>query len=162
MFGTATTLALTASRLYLTPFRVPKARNADRLAFNVTVVGAGGTVARAGIWNSDADGFPSTVAYDPGSTIAVSTLGVKEYSGAIALSAGLKWLGLVSSGTPTVGAFNTSMIPFIAGSTTAASGGAIVAGVDSVNAANPLPTMVGQTLSYGSTSTPPAVQLRAA
>lgn len=162
MFGTTTTSALTASRLYLTPFRVPKARSADRLSFNVTAAGAGGTVARAGIWNADADGFPTTVAYDPGATIAVNTTGIKEHSGAIALAAGIKWLGLVSSGTPTVTAFNTSMIPFIAGGPTAASGGAIVVGIDAVNAANPLPSMVGQTLSYGSTSTPPAVQLRAA
>jgi hypothetical protein len=158
MFGTTTTLAATANRLYLTPFRVTKARNIDRLSFNVTVAG---TVARAGIWNADADGFPTTVLYDPGASIAINTTGLKEHSGTVALAAGLKWLGLVATGTPTFSAFSTAMIPFVAGGTTFG-GGVIAVGKDAVDPAVALPTMVGQTLSYGSTSTPPLVQVRAA
>jgi hypothetical protein len=147
MFGTTTTLAATANRLYLTPFRVTKARNIDRLSFNVTVAG---TVARAGIWNAD-----------PGASIAINTTGLKEHSGTVALAAGLKWLGLVATGTPTFSAFSTAMIPFVAGGTTFG-GGVITVGKDAVDPAAALPTMVGQTLSYGATSTPPLVQVRAA
>lgn len=161
LFSTNTSAAVTASRLYLTPFYAPRVRNIDRISINVTTAGTAGQVARVGIYNADpTTGMPAAVLID-GGTLSVATTGAKEATVTQAIH-GLVWLAVTAQGG-TLTAFNNAMIPTIVGATAVTNLGAlVVVGKDTVDPTVALPTMVGATLAYGQTSTPPAVVVRAA
>lgn len=100
--GTAqTTGAIVANRLYAMPFVVPKRVWIDGLAFNVTTAGTGN--ARIGLYESDGRGYAGKLIADSGN-ISIASTGVKTYlpSGGILLTPGLKFLAIVSNGTPTL------------------------------------------------------------
>jgi len=160
MFGTSTTSSSAANRLYLTPMYLPAPRNVDRIGINVTLAGAAGSVARLGVYNSDpTTGLPSTVLVD-GGTVAISATGAAQVTVSATLH-GLVWLAC-TSGAATLVAFSTSQSPNIMGASSLASLGAVISvGKDNVDPTVALPNLTGATLTYGITSTPPAVAVRA-
>jgi hypothetical protein len=100
-----TTVTISANTLYASPFFVPEELRFDQIAINVTTAGAGGTVARVGIYKDGST--PSTQGYPanliPGTDVgelAVDTTGVKANAIDVTLPPGLYWLALVSSGAP--------------------------------------------------------------
>ncbi|KKK64549.1 hypothetical protein LCGC14_2983100, partial [marine sediment metagenome] len=95
------TLAITADRLYALPCSITRPMTLDRLAFEVTGAGAGGTAARLGIYDDDGAGYPGALVVDAG-TVLVDGVGVKAITINQAIEPGLYWLGLVSDGTPTI------------------------------------------------------------
>jgi hypothetical protein len=109
--GTAlTTGALTANRLYAIPFIVSKRTVSDRIAINVTTAGTGN--ARLGIYE-DIGTYPSKLLLDAGA-ISIASTGIKSATISHVLMPGLKWLVVVSNGTPTIRSFAVaSMVPIL-------------------------------------------------
>jgi len=110
--GTAlTTGALTANRLYAIPFVVSKRTVLDRIAINVTTAGTGN--ARLGIYE-DLGTYPSKLLLDAGA-ISIATTGVKSVTISHVLTNGLKWLVIVSNGTPTIRSFAVASLSPVLG-----------------------------------------------
>lgn len=101
MGNTTGTFIMTADKLYVMPFAPARAITVDRIAIAVTLAGAGGTKARLGIYNSDADGKPAALVLDAGE-VGVDGVGIKAITINQSLTKGLYWLACVSDGTPTV------------------------------------------------------------
>ena len=101
------TLAITANELYGVPLVVARNITVDRIAFEVTGAGAGGTTARMGIYNNGTNLYPGTLLLDAG-TVSVASTGIKAITIAQALPKGIYFLALVSDGTPTIRAVNQS------------------------------------------------------
>lgn len=95
--GILTTGALTDGVLYYVPLEVPKAITVSELYMNVTTIGAAGSLIRAGIYASDADGDPSTLVIDAGTKVG-DTSGHKQWAISQALAAGRYWLAAVGQG----------------------------------------------------------------
>ncbi len=158
--GASSTLAVAASRLYVTAFYAPQPRAIDRVSINVTTAGAAGTVARVGVYKGSPDtGVPTTVHVDAG-TVPTDTTGIKEATVTATLH-GFHWLAFVSSGTPTVGSYSNAHILTVTGGATAATSSVPSAGRDTVTATDPLPDLTGAALIYGISGNPPAVTCRA-
>lgn len=101
-FDTTGTGALVANVLYLVPFFVSRPMTVDRIAIEVTIAGAGGTVARLGIYGEAATaGTPGALLVD-GGTVAVDSTGIKAVTVSTALTRGWKFIAVVTDGTPTI------------------------------------------------------------
>ncbi len=100
--ATAGTAALVANTLYSTVFTVRQPQLWTKIGFNVTVAGAGGTMARVGVYEI-VNGIPTNLVFDAGA-IAVSTTGLKEITISQLLLPGTYGMAIVSSGTPTISA----------------------------------------------------------
>jgi hypothetical protein len=95
--------AISADRLFMMPVWVPKRRAFTTLATVVAGAGAGGTVARLGLYNANQDtAKPTTLIEEGASTIAVDSTGTKTATIAQTLNAGLYYLAMVSNGAPTM------------------------------------------------------------
>jgi hypothetical protein len=95
----ATTLALTASRVYWIPFTVPRKVNITQLAINVTTASAG--THYVGIYASDYYWQPTgaplvSVSFDTSST------GVKTANVSVTLSVGVYWFAWAAGSAATV------------------------------------------------------------
>lgn len=108
---TYTSFAIIAATLYTIPFLVARDVTLDRLRINITVAGAGGTLARLGIYADDGTIRPGNLVLDAG-TVAVDAVAEVEIAIAQALTPGLYWLALLSDGIPTLGAFSIAWSPF--------------------------------------------------
>lgn len=97
----AGSITLTANAIEASPFIVTRAMTIDRLQINVTGAGAGGTVARLGIYNNGTDLYPGTLLLDAG-TVATDGVAVVAATISQALTKGLYWVVIVSDGTPTI------------------------------------------------------------
>lgn len=94
--GQASHAAVGLNVLYLRKMLVPASLTFDRISCEITVTGAGSAV-RLGIYNCDANGFPSTRVIDAG-TVDASTSGVKEIAINQALAAGVYCVCAVAQG----------------------------------------------------------------
>jgi hypothetical protein len=107
-----------AGDLYYIPIMVGEQTSFDRIGINVTVAGAGGTLARLGIYEMKSDGLPGARLDDYG-TVAVDSTGDKL----ITIPAfrqvrerGAYFLALVSNGGPILSTFAaTGLVPPISG-----------------------------------------------
>lgn len=112
--GTAlTTGALTANRLYATPFICPTAITIDRIGLNVTTLLAG--KARVGIY-TDSAMYPSgLVSGTDAAELDTGTAGVKSNTISVGLSANtLYWLAICTNAGVTVRCFAVaSMLPIL-------------------------------------------------
>lgn len=113
-FSGITTRALTASRIYYSPWLVTTPITIDQLAIEVTTAGAAGKVARLAIYNADTDWQPAskvvdagTVVVDPGAVPAVTTASVS-----VTLAPGRYLSALISDGTPTLRVWRATGRPF--------------------------------------------------
>jgi hypothetical protein len=95
----ASTVALTANRLYGLPFFLPISMRFDRIAINVTTLAAGN--ARLGIYADGGAVAPVKLILDAG-TVSTGTTGVKEITITQALSGKLHWLAIVSDAGATI------------------------------------------------------------
>ncbi len=98
LYNTSIT-GLSANRIFATPFFVARDMTIDRLAIQITTAGAGGTVARLGIYNNGTNLYPGTLLLDAG-TVAVDAIAVVAATISQALTKGLYWLVCVTDGTP--------------------------------------------------------------
>jgi hypothetical protein len=98
----AADLAIGATLIYYTPVYVPERTPINELSFRVTGAGAGGTVARMGIWPLARGVLGAKIA--EAAEVSVATTGDKPASiaGGLTLEAGMYALGLQSNGTPTI------------------------------------------------------------
>jgi hypothetical protein len=98
----AADLALGSTLIYYTPVHVPERVTLNQLGFRVTVAGAGGTVARMGVYPLVRGALGAKIAEAP--EVSVATTGDKQstVAGGIVLEAGMYMLALQSSGAPTV------------------------------------------------------------
>lgn len=163
-YSTNSPATAASTRMYLTPFYLARSRSIDRIAINVTIAGASGSLTRLGVYNADPDtGLPTTVLVDGGGPLTSDTTGIKESTISASIN-GLKWLACItqSTGVPTVTALNNSMMPNIAGYTLPSSPQANC-GVttDLINPSNPLPDVTSATWAYNAGSFP-AISVRAA
>jgi hypothetical protein len=94
------TQALTANTMYATVFTVRQPQLWTKIGINVTVAGAGGTLARLGVYDIE-NGVPTSLVHDAG-TVAVSTTGVKEITISKVLIPGTYAMVVFTNGTPTV------------------------------------------------------------
>jgi hypothetical protein len=94
----ATTLALTANRIYWIPFIVWSAVSITGIAINVTTA-ASGTV-YVGIYSSTTTYAPNTLITS--FSFSSSTTGVKSATVSLTLQPGVYWMALVSTATPTI------------------------------------------------------------
>lgn len=81
---------MTLDRQSFTAFPVGETQSFDRIGLQVTS-GVASSVIRLGVYNSDDDGFPSTVNVDAG-TVDSSTTGNKDATINITLTPGLYWI----------------------------------------------------------------------
>lgn len=101
-------------RLYYWPFLSQRRCTYDRIGMYIDTAGAAGKVARLGIYDSDANGQPSTLVVDAGE-FAVDTTGAKEQTISQELEGGrLYWLAFHSDGVP-LSKSSTSMAMFYMG-----------------------------------------------
>lgn len=105
--GAASTIALTLGSARLAPFWVPAGLAVDELHLSVTTAAAG-SIVRFIAYNGSAS-YPSTLAYDSGTTVTGDSAGQKSVSGlAATLPGGSEgrwyWIGAVMQGaaSPTV------------------------------------------------------------
>jgi hypothetical protein len=97
-FGNFSTQALTASRLYATPFFVPYRATLDRIGLNVSGAGGAGCVIRLGIYADITDaagGYPGSLILDAG-TIDGTSATTQEITISQAVDAGVIWLCAVN------------------------------------------------------------------
>lgn len=113
-FSGISTRALTASRIYYSPWLVVSPITIDQLAIEVTTAGAAGKIARLAIYNADTDWQPTskvvdagTVVVDPGAVPAVTTASVS-----LTLAPGRYLSALISDGTPTLRVWRGTGRPF--------------------------------------------------
>ncbi|MDW8424997.1 MAG: hypothetical protein RMK51_03620 [Meiothermus sp.] len=96
----ATTLALTASRVYWMPFVLTASLRITSVAINVTTAGAG-TVA-IGIYAANLSMQPSNLLFSTAG-LDTGTTGIKQATGLTwNLAPGLYWLAVATSGAPTI------------------------------------------------------------
>ena len=95
-----TTVAIVANELEAMPFYIPPGSTADRIAIRVTTLAAG-TSCRLGLYENGTNFFPGKLILDAGA-VSTATTGVKAITINLPLSEGLKWLVVVSNGTPTL------------------------------------------------------------
>ena len=101
--GSPTNLAISANRLHMMPIWVPYRRAFTTLATVVQSGGAGGTVARLGLYNANqTSGKPTTLIEEGAAAVAVDGTGVKTATISQTLDPGMYWLALVSDGAPTI------------------------------------------------------------
>jgi hypothetical protein len=93
--------SMVAGTIYAIPFVVSRAITIDRLAIWVKAAGAGGTVARLGIYADDGDCYPGALVVDAG-TVAVDAIAIVAATINQSLTKGLYWLVIVSDGTPQI------------------------------------------------------------
>lgn len=115
-FGSAT--AKTADLLYLWPMVLTRSITFDKISTYVTVAGSAGTVIRMGIYNSSANGMPTTLVAGSevtqnGTVVNTATIAGETIS--VALGRGRYYLGLVAQGTGTMpttatGSFGTFVL----------------------------------------------------
>lgn len=153
--------ALTLNRLFATPFFVPNRKGVDRLAVNVTIVGAAASVVRMGIYadvQDDQGGYPGdlvsgTETTVPGDAVAFALNGITT----VWLSPGLYWLAAVAQGgTPTVTILSSIAAQIIGYQSTGSVAGRTCYTQDSVSGA--LPTTF--TTSVSASGSPPMVHVR--
>jgi hypothetical protein len=100
----STALALTQSRLRVSPRHIPESATWDRIGSHVTV-GAASSVLRWGIY-ADSNGYPGALLLDTGAapgTVDSSVTGLREATISHTLAAGRYWIGAVAQGgAPTV------------------------------------------------------------
>jgi hypothetical protein len=99
--NTGTTISVVANRHYAHPFIVGKQTTWDTIGVEVTTAGAGGSLARLGIYEAQSDGTPGALVLDAG-TVLVDATGDREISITQELSAGFYFLTFVSDGTPVI------------------------------------------------------------
>ncbi len=92
--------AVVGNTIYFRPFFVPRARTYDRIAIELTVVGAGGTVVRLGIYRSSAAHIPTTLVVDAGTVAVDAGVAVKTITISEQLTKGNYFMAHVSDGTP--------------------------------------------------------------
>jgi hypothetical protein len=92
--GAVSTLTPTLNVLYLSPVVLARPTNIDRIALEVTTLGAT-SVHRIGVYNTGSDGLPSALLYESGSTLSGATTGIKSTTVAVSLPAGTVWVGSV-------------------------------------------------------------------
>lgn len=97
---TSITRTLTADRMSVHLFIVPRDLTIDRLAIDVVTADAG-KIARLGIYRNGANLYPGALVKDYG-TVSVNATGVVAASADQSLTKGLYWLAFVSDGTPKV------------------------------------------------------------
>lgn len=102
-------LAVTADRLYLLPFRVDGSCDINGFHIDMNTAGAASTKARIGVYRMKADGQPGAVIcetadIDTSVTATVLSPSVTQTR----LKAGWYFIGLVCSGTPTFVSYPTS------------------------------------------------------
>ena len=107
--------ALVANQLYATALLIPRDMTLDRICFEVTTAGAGGTKARLGIYNDGTDLYPGALLVDAGE-VAVDTTGLKTIIISQALTKGIYWLAVVTDGTPKT--YYETEVPNILGDST--------------------------------------------
>lgn len=153
-----TTNPLNLSQLVLIPFECGEAAVFDRIAIEVTALGAGGTV-RLGLYDS-LDGNPNALKADAG-TVDTSTNGGKEANINVATGPGLLWVAICAQGgvAPTIRADTAYHSPFVA-----LNGGIPVAStyssyVQTAAVAGALPAVVG---AFTANAIAPKAFLRAA
>lgn len=99
--ATSATAAVTNGRMLVGAVLVVQSCTIDRISFEVvTTPGGAGSVTRAGIYNSDANGLPSSLLLDAG-TADTTTTGIKEITVSQALTPGLYWVTAVNQGAAT-------------------------------------------------------------
>lgn len=107
--GTTGDSASEADQVYYIPIYLERSTPYTRLGCHVAGAGAGGTVARLGIYAAvfDGDGqlIPDTLTLDAG-TVSVATTGEKTIVIAETLAAGWHFLAFSTDGTPTLRAFS--------------------------------------------------------
>jgi len=104
---TITTLTMMANRLYAVPFRLENAETIADLRVKLTT-GAAGSL-RAGIYGMSANGLPHALLAET-EAINANTTGMTWFglSPAVALDAGIYFLGLVSDATPQLTGFTAN------------------------------------------------------
>ena len=95
-FGTC---PVSANAITAVPFSVARTMTIDRLAIEVTVAAAAGSVARLGIYKDGVDCYPGALVLDAG-TVLVDAVAVVAAAIDQQLTKGLYWLALISDGTP--------------------------------------------------------------
>lgn len=99
--GASSTQGITANTLFAHPIFIRQSTAFDRIAINVTTAGVLGSLARVGIYNSNASNYPSTLVLDAG-TVAVDSTGTKTIIINQTLAIGVYWLVIVSDGAPVI------------------------------------------------------------
>lgn len=105
----SSTLAVTADRLYLLPFRIDGSCDINGFYIDMNTAGAASTKARIGIYRMKADGQPGAViceTADIDTSVAATVLSPSVTQ--TRLKAGWYFVGLVCSGAPTFVAYPTS------------------------------------------------------
>jgi hypothetical protein len=96
-----TTLALTANRQYMVPFRVTEAWSPNRIGISVTIGSTGN--ARLGIYNGNATHPTGTPIYDSGLVdVGSAAPALEAVISGLTLQPGVYWLALNCNSTPTV------------------------------------------------------------
>lgn len=91
----------------LQPFRALARNGYDRIAINVTVAGAGGTLGRMAVYTMGADGLPAALVVDSG-TFPLDGAADQTITVAIPTTFGQwYWTAINVNGTPTLLAYNT-------------------------------------------------------
>lgn len=90
----------------------------DALAFEVTTAAAAGTTAKVAIYNTDANGLPTSLAFGS-AAIDVTTTGIKTVT-FTALPAGVYWLGVIVSADTVLRYINTAGASWVSPSSAAA------------------------------------------
>jgi hypothetical protein len=98
----AADLALGSTLIYYAPVFVPERVTLNQLGFRVTVAGAGGTVARMGLYPLARGVLGAKIAEAP--EVLVDSTGDKQatVAGSVTLEAGMYMLALTSNGAPTI------------------------------------------------------------
>lgn len=99
--GPASSLVLTADRLYYIAVLVPEARTLSEVLVEITGSGTVNSVIRLGLYSSDANGRPSARVADFGTVDGTTAPGFIAKTGlSSALTRGVYWLGVVGQGSP--------------------------------------------------------------
>ncbi len=110
-FRTRSTKVLVASRAEYIPIYFSARVHVDEISIRVTGAGAGGTIARLGLYtNGGQVAIPSVLITDYG-TVSVASTGVKTITIDQTLNIGLYYLVVVSDGTPTIESIDRT-VPF--------------------------------------------------
>jgi len=94
----SSTASPTLNRLRLVPFDNDRASKFDRIASEVTGLGAGATL-RWVVYSDNGRGYPGALVLDTGAVGDASTTGVKEATVSLTLAARRYWVGCIVQGT---------------------------------------------------------------
>lgn len=121
----ATSATLGNGSLRVMPFYLPNAVTLSRIGAEVTAAGDAGSTIRLGIYADDGTGRPGNRVIDAG-TIAADSATVQEIVIALALAAGIYWIGGAVQGVtvtqPTVRTSSTMVLGVDAGTVIPAAG----------------------------------------